>query len=483
VRYRENRHMWFNIVCVVVTIVYLIPVRFLMPSMDDYIYADQIIRGPMAGDHSALSSVFMSVGNVYLTWQGNYFSFFILFLYAAIGGLAISWVRFTIAVNIVLLFFSIFFLLCSILRNGENLRHTDLYLIMTLLLLVFCGLNRASPSEALYWLNASVIYTMPLALSLFSLGNAIRYRDSHSAKNLIISCILAACAAGGVLMITAFLNAALLCLILNDWLTNKKINRGILADFMMAMAGGLVNALAPGNFVRAQKNDLSSNRIAAAFKNTLLVFEERVSFSLRKEYLLCGCIALFLLMLFSVRQDNRKEKMVRPVVLWIEGLFILFATIYPVIFGYNSTAIQPWRFCFVIEFLIALVFLGCSGYSAYYIANRWNIRGNKIQKGIAVFFIVLLFFMNYQYAGKENMMLLTMGREFKNGQLEAFFDQENRMINDIVHSQSEDVVIDIGNPSSGILKDFNLKEDPDDYVNISMAQYYGKNTVRIVPNK
>ena len=81
------------------------------------------------------------------------------------------------------------------------------------------------------------------------------------------------------------------------------------------------------------------------------------------------------------------------------------------------------------------------------------------------------------------MMLLTMGREFKNGQLEAFFDQENRMINDIVHSQSEDVVIDIGNPSSGILKDFNLKEDPDDYVNISMAQYYGKNTVRIVPNK
>ena len=57
------------------------------------------------------------------------------------------------------------------------------------------------------------------------------------------------------------------------------------------------------------------------------------------------------------------------------------------------------------------------------------------------------------------------------------------MINDIVHSQSEDVVIDIGNPSSGILKDFNLKEDPDDYVNISMAQYYGKNTVRIVPNK
>lgn len=478
-RHRGNRYIWFGIMCISVTIVYLIPAFFLMPSIDDYIYANQIIRGPMAEGHGALSSVLLSVEDVYLTWQGNYFSFFVLFLYTSIGGLAIPWVRFTVAVNVVLLFSSIYFLFRSILRNEDSLRHTDLYLIVAFLLLVFCGLNRASPSEALYWLNASVIYTMPLALSFISLGNAIRYRNNHVAKNLIISCISAACAAGGVLMITAFLNASLLCLILNDCLTNKKVNRGTLTTLMVAMAGGLVNALAPGNFVRAQENDLGGNRITVALKNALLVFGDRVSFSLRKEYLLCGCITIFLLTLHFTKQEDYKNKLLHPVILWIEGTFILFITIYPVIFGYNTATTQPWRFCFVIEFLIALVFLGCSGYSAYYIANRWKIHGSKIQKGIAVFFIMLLFFINYQYAGTENMMLLTMASEFKNGRLKSFSDQENSMIDNIVSSKSDDVVIYIGNPSSGILKDFNLKEDPNNYVNKSMAKYYGKDSVRI----
>ena len=128
-----------------------------MPSIDDYIYANQHIRGPNAEGHGALSSVLLSVEDVYLTWQGNYFPFFVLFLYTSIGGLAIPWVRFTVAVNVVLLFSSIYFLFRSILRNEDSLRHTDLYLIVAFLSLskYLCGLNRASPSEALYWLNAS----------------------------------------------------------------------------------------------------------------------------------------------------------------------------------------------------------------------------------------------------------------------------------------------------------------------------------------
>ena len=77
------------------------------------------------------------------------------------------------------------------------------------------------------------------------------------------------------------------------------------------------------------------------------------------------------------------------------------------------------------------------------------------------------------------MMLLTMASEFKNGRLKSFSDQENSMIDNIVSSKSDDVVIYIGNPSSGILKDFNLKEDPNNYVNKSMAKYYGKDSVRI----
>ena len=44
------------------------------------------------------------------------------------------------------------------------------------------------------------------------------------------------------------------------------------------------------------------------------------------------------------------------------------------------------------------------------------------------------------------MMLLTMASEFKNGRLKSFSDQENSMIDNIVSSKSDDVVIYIGKP-------------------------------------
>lgn len=485
----KERHILLTVLFLVTVLVYLIPVKYLMPSIDDYVYADQILFGPLAEGKGLLPSILISVGNIYRSWQGNYFSFFILYFCAAVGGLDLAWVRFTVAVNVLLFFLSVFYLLRSVERRAGEITHSDLVFSAFYLLLVFCGLNRASPSEALYWLNASVIYTLPLALALFSVGNALRYSQDGRKRNLAASIALAVCAVGGVLMVTALLISVLFFLTMNEWLRKRKLPGGMSGILLAALAGGLVNALAPGNFVRAQTNAEGGSRIAAALRNTLLVLGERTSYCLRKEYLIWGSITIFLLLLFTAggkreigRSDSGRSvdgSLLHPVILWLEGALVLYLTMLPVIYGYNTTTIQPWRFCFVSEFLIAFYFLGCSGYTAYYIVHRCGIRKSTAVRVLTAAAVLLLFALSCRFTGRENIMLLNIAREFRNGQLADFASQEEKIIAEIEDSPTQDVVTDVGNPSSSILKDFNLKDDPDDYVNVSMARYYGKNSVRI----
>ena len=456
-----------------IIIVFLIPTLYTMPSIDDYDYANQIINGPMASGNTIFKSILLAIKNTYIKWQGNYFSFFVLYTYAAIGGLSLWWVRITVAVNVLLFFISVLFLINIFIKDNKYEPQT-IFMGIVFALIVFCGLNRASPSEALYWLNASCIYTLPFTMSFFSIGNTELYIRKKQKKNLIAAVIFSVLAAGGILMATAFINICSLILVLNNYVIRKNKDKSILV-FLLAFIGGVVNALAPGNFVRAQGVASEGISIISAIKNTAIVFGDQVIYSLRKEYLLWACILIFIVVLFFLEYD--KETIFNPSIFWLEGLIILFVTAFPVIYGYNSTEIRPWRFCFIYEFLIASIFIICSINTAFYIKKHLHYKESKIAKIIVSILVIFFLGINYKVSGKEDMMLLNLGREIANGSLKNFSLQEEQYINEIETTLEDDVILYGENPTSSILKDFNLKDDSSDSVNIHMASYYHKNTI------
>lgn len=460
-----------------VVLFYLIPIAYAMPSMDDYAVANTMLQGPMADGDGIFVSACKCFADLYIRWQGNYFSFFVLYINAGIGGLAIWWVRFLMAVNLIVFFAAIIYALkVFILTDDEDIEYGKL--LGMFLLVVFCGLNRASPSENLYWLNASTIYTLPFALGFLSIANVWKYCREDKRRNLVCSIVFAILAAGGILMSTAFINISLLILNINELLGKKKLNKGALVAFISALVGGLVNALAPGHMVRARGVSSEGISIITGVKNTLYTMGRMLSFSLRKEYLMWGCITLILLFAFiPVKRQIEKSK-VNVFILWIESLVVLFVTAFPVIYGYDSVETTPWRFCFIFDFISATMFLICSVYTGVSLGRIIDNKATRKAIGAVVISLVL-FAANYAYAGRTEMMLPELAREFVKGDLAEFARTEETMVSEIVNSTEGDVVLNYDNPECYILKNFALKSDPTNVFNMCMAEYYGKNSIML----
>ena len=469
-------------IILLVAIMYLIPTMYTMPSIDDFDYANDMLKGPMANGDGLIVSFIKCFADLYMRWQGNYLSFFALYMSAGIGGLSTWWYRFHVAFNLILFFVSVIYMLKSLLiHDKENVEFIEF--LGAFLLVVFCGLNRASPSEAFYWLNASCVYLLPFSMALLSVTNTVLYCKNRKKRNFVCGLVFAFLAAGGILMATAFINICLVVINVNELIYKKKINRETLIIFLIALAGGVVNAIAPGNFVRARGVSSEGISVVRALANTVTVMWTRMSFALRKGYLLWACIVLIMLFALTPIKKVLKTKL-NPALLWIEGLIILYVTAFPVIYGYNSTEITPWRFCLVFEFLMAVIFLVCSAVTgtkiSELVAGKTQNGGFKSYFLVAIIGIVLLG-ANYVYAGRDNMMIPVILHDEIKGDLRTFAEIEESMIYEIENSSEEDVVLNSGNPNNLILKDFNLKTDSEDSVNRDMAEYYGKKSIVIKP--
>lgn len=136
-----------GLLVLVVAAFYLYPMLFAMPSYDDFDYASQLIHGPLQS-HGILISILLAISHTYKVWQGNYFSFFILYLEAALFGLNMYAVRVVLAVNILLLLLGLFMLIRMNVRM-MHLRPPFSYITLLWFLVIAVGMNRASPQESL----------------------------------------------------------------------------------------------------------------------------------------------------------------------------------------------------------------------------------------------------------------------------------------------------------------------------------------------
>lgn len=195
--------------------------------------------------------VFYSVKATYLTWQGTFSSAFFMSLTPAVFSENIYWVTAFIMIGMII--FSTAFLIKVLLVDLLKTDKTSCGIIA--LITIFILIEQMHwPAQGIYWFNASVHYTFMHSCMLFLIGNYIKIMLSNTKKKLIGRLILTfvlALICSGSNYVTALIGILLCGLIfLIFFLFYKKKSLFLIIPLLTYMVGFYFNVSAIGNQVR-----------------------------------------------------------------------------------------------------------------------------------------------------------------------------------------------------------------------------------------
>lgn len=420
--------------------------------------------------------LFLNVVDFYKNWQGTYFA-------ALIGGIptyyfgGILALRLEMFGNTVLFFVALYFSVQSVLTyfgiNREKRRLAELLYVVTGL---FFLLNQTRLEEVFYWHSGMASYTLPLSCTLVSIICYLNYEVSKYKKSwLLMGIITAVCAAGGALNVSAFLCAALLFFIGYNFVIHKKNDRNIIIG-IVAFAGSLLNAAAPGNFVRHSLVD-SEIRLGGTLFATAVRVSDTIADSMQNGLLLPVVIVVFLTSYNYLKQSEFAFRY--PGFVSIYGLFAIYVTDFPVLLGY-SFRLMPERCVFVEQLAIVLWFIIVSIYWGGWASQKECFSFSKEWYIVIVLVCILPLSSYFSITRLMEFTPYKIVTNIKNGNFNTVTSRQEDVIRQIESSVEKDVIVYeyVGEESEWtIINPIGITEDENHWINLAVADYYDKDSV------
>ncbi len=508
----------FFVLSIALLCFYFYLIRYVVPTADDFsgMLSDKAIMETDGLGH--FGTTFKQVYQNYLYNQGTWFSSFTFFLPLTYYSYGLWGLRVLVFVYDLLFFFSILFLLSTVLKTFDVKK--ALWPLFAILL--FAGMNNASPKETLYWVNGAVVYTIPFAFAAISLSLFIMFLKRGKVLPLILACIFGFCSTGGVLMVAGLLNAVTFYILVTRLIQSKKFYVREWIYFLVVFGGALFNVLSPGNYTRhdAYTGD-SALALTEIIANTFHIVNYRIYLLTVNGYLPL-LIAFTVVMLLFVPFDGGKEKMfVNPIITVLLGYSCLLVAFFPVVLGYNmkvDTFVEI-RQSFLFGFIICLAFMYVAGYTALWIRFRFLSR-NPSKKAVTIGIVAVLLTLvinqavvssiynaqlrdieeatetakadgTYYSDDFSNLMfemkvyhpqyIFYAFKEFADQTIYNTYTDSYAMLSVIKNYPDLDIAFYNEMHKYEIIKDIAITYDPGWWINATIAAFYGKNTIKYVP--
>ena len=524
----------------ILMLIYLCPVQYAMPAADDFSFANSAAQLIGKG-HSPLAAAFLLTADRWLSWGGVYTAFWTGYIVLGTFGVSITAIRFILGATLILLCTALLRLLLICTRK-MRLRSPIITAFAMMDIILWAGLGSTTPKESLYWFPGAFNYMLPLAAGLYGICAYLDFLPVHESRGkrmekgtgalCTLSCILAFLSCGGVLPVAAFTCAAYLFIMLHtlsDKGRKRKEKRLTVLPFAAAFTGALLNAGAPGNFVRraalSGQSAGSGEAAGTVLTGSIVVFVTILKILLHR----AGCWALLLLLVFLERADFKKENSCRqpserddysylrkdvyrlpPGLAVLYSVLTLLALPLPVVAGYGSSELTD-RTEYILCCMYIMVILGAVWYvGTTRKTEKDTVSGaaaediKKQREGICPLagkaagknhkkayrrksslravsaFLVFVCIAGFWRDCRLNLTVpCRILQEGRNGQMQQFAVTEEKILDEILASPEEDVVITQAMPYSYLLKSFDITEDPDDWSNAVMAQWAGRKSLRL----
>ena len=496
----------------------LVTSLYTVPISDDYWYARTGI-GAKGLWHRLIVAVQFSY-EIYVHHQGTYFTSFVGSLFNPLIHGGFPKLRVVMFINAAMAFASILSFVYVALSKLKVNSATAKVFILAVATFVITGFDAFQ--EIFYWFVGACVYGFPMSLGMFAVtllllangrgtartpesgtatseGKSTAVPSDRAASNAkllyILSAILGFCAVGASLAITGTVCWLVLSIVVFYAVKDKKLDRKNISVFLACFGGALINAAAPGNFIRLDLESGESFTLVDGISNTWGYFIYALKWLfLNKNY---GCVFLALIItgfvVFGRSRTTTVTKDKQPhddagspeegkrftrayAILSAMLLFTPFVTVFPVLMGYG-VGWMPNR-CFYILIVVMDIALGNLALAVGALLSNLLKENAKKPVLIALAAVLLALFVTTPYNIRE-YIFLKMDKQLYLGEFQENYDKTKAMIDSFADMEGEDVELDVPTHPEEIRNFycFYLTEDPTSNFNKDIAKAYGLKSI------
>lgn len=329
-------------------------------------------------------------------------------------------------------------------------------------------------TEIYLWFTGMAVYLLPLLF--FCIGFSFLLLGEMKNRRLFffLSAVFMVLMTGGVLEVVGFGMFWLLLFITVEYLRTGKINKRFTIIFVLSLLGALINAFAPGNFGRKEIAGGEINVLHAVFVSIETYIDDVVWFSENTIFIAFVILAFLLGCYIKVKI---KDSVTITAIL---GLIITpVITIFPVALGIGaSVKSSPVRCLFILDIAVISCIIGAS-----FLAGNKLFEKNLLPDIKTVTFVLCVAaLLAFTHGGKEltDYIPISIAKNLKNGFIQEYENDWQDIFSQIEHSDNPDVVV-TGMPEviDGCISP-DITDDPENWVNECVANYFGKRTVRVI---
>ena len=490
----------------------LVTSLYTVPISDDYWYARTGI-GAKGLWHRLIVAVQFSY-EIYVHHQGTYFTSFIGSLFNPLIHGGFPKLRVVMFINAVMAFASILSFVYVALGKLKVKSATARVFILAATTFVITGFDAFQ--EIFYWFVGACVYGFPMSLGMFAVtllllanGRGTAHTPELDASTsegkvaaasktkllYILSAILGFCAVGASLAITGTVCWLVLSIVVFYAVKDKKLDRKNMSVFLACFGGALINAAAPGNFIRLDLESGESFTLVDGISNTWGYFIYALKWLFLNKNYGCEFLALIItgFVVFGKEKFAAATKDEQPhddaqapeegkrftrayAILSAMLLFTPFVTVFPVLMGYG-VGWMPNR-CFYILIVVMDIALGNLALAVGALLS--DLLKEKAHKPvlIALAAVLLALFVTTPYNIRE-YIFLKMDKQLYLGEFQENYDKTKAMIDSFADMEGEDVELDVPTHPEEIRNFycFYLTEDPTSNFNKDIAKAYGLKSI------
>ncbi len=442
-------------------------------TLDDWYHYNDMMD---LSEGNGIEKAFNYSRHMYFNWGGVYFSFFIQSLLKPLAFTnALLALRVTLVITTLIFFGTLFVVVKEMgwyLDLPENItRH-----IYTLFVVILSGFRLYT--EVFYWFSGITSYTIPMIMGFLTIFFWLKANRTGKWIYYIPAICVGVCMAGSALIVVAMFCYGLLLLLVYKFFNKRTLCIGDISVFVVIVSGALVNAVAPGNFVRYADGNQSGVQILDTIMPSIYVALDEVVHVLTNQWVMVGLAVL--LILSGKLMEKIFIRSLPTVLLLIGSVGLPIISAYPVLLGYGGKNISVFgdRCLYVLDFSILVVVFLYTIIIGVYINNRFKVHTvHKIRCYVVI--IAIIYFVININTTTNNGIILSL-QDIMTGRTRVYSEQIEDLFGEITESDEMNCVISElpEKPLSSMW--IYISDDEKHWVNESLAVYYNKNSIRTV---
>lgn len=435
---------------------------------DDFWYNQPILTD--VGITKYLLSAFNYTKDMYVSWQGTFFTFFVHCVTDPVNNGGMLHLRIQMICMTLFFWISFCVFLYSFLRKITTSEVKELnWCLICLVILLFS--TTSIFTEIFTWRTGAIAYMLPMTMGVVSVS--LYYLiNNYSVGIYILITLLTFLAGGGSLTVSAFNCTLWLMIVAYQLLREKKIKVQLSVFFLSSFLGAVFNVVAPGNFQRqvAEQTSVMSNLINVLKDTWNVYLSNEIWFLFRRDSL------LFLFVIACLGYWMRNSVVISKKVYGILSLLFLgapFITIFPVVLGYGVPWI-PNRCVFVVTVMMAL-----SWGNLFWMIGTLIPSVNIAKICFCVGIIGTIIIVNSNHATYGDMAVLRLKDGIVKGEIPNYYQEFYQMLEYLESRKEEDVILSEEYYPKRIesVYGFRLYDSPDSPINSSLSRVYGLNSL------